>query len=74
MEDYDQPGSIYNSLCAIWDGLKVGDLCGGCQSSPVFVAASPEDYCLKQLGTSYSYEFCDNAATGTGAETENGYC
>ena len=40
-----------------------GDLC---KSKPIFIGASAEDWCLKQIGTAFSRERCTNAATGTG--------
>jgi hypothetical protein len=48
------------------DGATSSDYCQECNQSRLFVAASTTDYCLKQIGTSYTREVCTNAATGAG--------
>ncbi len=60
------------SLCASIGAATVDDLCRECNQRQLFVGASTEDYCLKELGDTYSRERCTNAATGEGGFDSDG--
>jgi hypothetical protein len=54
-------------LCANIGGKTIDDFCAECNQQQLFIGASAQDYSIKQLGTSYSRERCENAATGEGS-------
>jgi hypothetical protein len=68
-EDRDELQSL-NSLCACLDGLRVADLCESCEVEHIFISASSQDYCLKQMSESAYYrELCNNpSATGSNGD------
>ncbi len=69
VEDYDQAEAVSDSLCALLAGETLDDICKGCKAEAKFVAASSQDWCLKQLGGVFYREICLNPAetgeTGT---------
>lgn len=72
-ENWDKADADEESLCAFMGGLTADQYCRSCDHTRLFVAASTEDYCLKQIGTSYNRERCTNAATGAGTTNGSGY-
>lgn len=62
VEDWDQPVAHPNSLCARLGDATMDRFCSGeldadeCNSEQVFVAASAQDFALKQIGTAYARE------------------
>lgn len=59
--------SDFAGMCAALGNSVSDDFCNECNTSQLFVGASTEDLCLKELGGAYSRERCTNAATGHGA-------
>lgn len=55
-----------DTLCALIGDKRIIEFCQGCNQRQLFIGALSDDYCLKQLGTSYAREICTNAATGQG--------
>lgn len=55
------------SLCDLLDGKKLDDFCLSCEGKPLFVGASSRDKSLKQIGDSFSREFCLNSESGNGS-------
>lgn len=55
-----------DSLCAKFGDLRIQDICQGCDSGPIFVMASSEDYALKQYSkaTYYRERFNDEQDPG----------
>ena len=72
VEDYTQPTSSPTSLCALLGGLNLNTICDTCGASPLFLAASSVDWCIKQLGGVFYREICLNP-TAVGATTSDGY-
>lgn len=72
VEDYTQPSSAPTSLCALVGNMKLAELCAECKATPLFVAASSHDWCLKQLGRVFYREICQNP-TAVGTSDANGY-
>lgn len=58
-------------LCATIGSKRVEEFCTECSNAQLFVAASSDDYCLKQM-TGFAREICTNAATGEGGFAPNG--
>jgi len=60
VEDWTQPAASSDSLCALLDGEILDDICKACKSEAKWVAASSQDWCLKQLGGVFYREICQN--------------
>lgn len=66
MEDTDQPTSAEDSLCAMMGGQTIDSMCRSCKGETLFMAASSEDWCLKEMGDVFYREICQNpSAVGT---------
>lgn len=72
IEDYTVESFEDTSLCSALDGETIEDECDDCQLPPTLIAASVEDFCLKQMWTAYSREICTNPFH-KGMFTEDGY-
>lgn len=59
-------------LCAAISGKRIIEFCKDCNAQQLFVGVSSQDWCLKQLGTSYARDVCTNAATGEGSVGQTG--
>ena len=70
-EDWNQAAADADSLCALLGDTTLDDLCINCESVSVLIAASSQDWCLKQFGGFYR-ERCANP-TATGATGDDGY-
>jgi hypothetical protein len=64
--------SDFISLCNEIGAISVDDLCRECNQQQLFVGASSDDWCLKQLGDTYSRERCTNTETGEGGFDNEG--
>lgn len=71
-EDWNQPEADEDSLCALLGNKRMDDFCRKCEGKTLLVAASSQEWCLKQLGTAMYRERCANP-TAVGVENENGY-
>lgn len=62
VEDYDKAEPDADSFCAIYPDLTLNDLCAvafkadECKAGQLFVAASAQDFCLKQFSSVYLRE------------------
>ena len=72
VEDYEMTSSDSDSLCALLDGETILDGCGGCKEETIFIGASSEDWCLKEIGGAFYREDCANP-TAVGTTDSNGY-
>lgn len=78
IEDWEQSVANPNSLCAKLAGITLNQLCAGelsddeCNAEQLFVGASSQDFCLKQIGTAFSRERCTNNSA-CGQYTLDGY-
>ena len=54
------------TFCAQLGDKRLIEFCQECNAQQIIVGASSEDWCLKELGSSYHRDTCTNAATGTG--------
>ena len=59
-EDWEKATADEFSLCTLLDGATLDDYCRGCKPDNLVVAASSEDWCLKQLGDVFYREICLN--------------
>lgn len=71
-EDYEKTASDGDSLCTLLGSEVVDAGCRGCPSQSLFVGASSEDLCLKQLGGVFYREECTNP-TAVGTTIDEGY-
>lgn len=67
VEDWTQTTASLESLCLLLDGQILDDICKACKSEAKWVAASSQDWCLKQLGGVFYREICQNP-DGLGVE------
>lgn len=58
VEDFTYPDYSYYSLCNLLGDTRLDDLCNLCETTPIFVMASSQDWCLKQLSESMYRERC----------------
>lgn len=72
VEDWTQPSADPNSLCAAMGDLSLDDFCRRCGADTIMVAASSQDWCLKDLGKVFYREQCLNP-TGAGTTSSDGY-
>ena len=72
IEDYTQEAEDEDSLCALLDGLRLDDLCRGCEGGTFLAAADSVDWCLKAVGHVFYRERCTNTLL-SGTVTEDGY-
>lgn len=54
------------TFCAYLGDKRLIEFCQACNTRQIIVGASSEDWCLKEIGSSYHREVCTNSATGTG--------
>ena len=60
-EDWTQPVADPDSLCALLGDLSISKMCRGCETVSVLIAASSQDWCLKELDPDTFYrERCVN--------------
>ena len=71
-EDYTQSESDSDSFCARFENVTVQDLCPRCAGDKVFIFASSDDLCLKQLDQNLYREICTNPSD-SGTTTGDGY-
>lgn len=71
-EDFSVSAADDVSLCAKLNGVFLEYYCRECRSGRLLVGAYSGDYCLKQIGTSYSREICTNV-TGSGITVDDYY-
>jgi hypothetical protein len=73
MEDWNQPTADPDSLCALLGDMRADDICLKCEGPTLFVGASSQDWCLKQIDSEIFYrERCMNP-TAVGETTGDGY-
>lgn len=72
VEDYTQATADSDSLCALLGNARLDDICRTCSGPTLYVGASSQDWCLKQLGGVFYRERCANP-TATGTTDSNGY-
>ncbi len=72
-ENWEKSEADEHSLCAFLNGATADQYCRVCEQGRFFVAASTQDYCLKQIGTSYNRERCSNAGSGLGTVAGSTY-
>lgn len=78
VEDWEQPTAHPDSLCALLGNITMDRLCAGeleadeCNAEQFFVAASSQDFALKQIGTAYARERVTNTSP-CGGWTLDGY-
>lgn len=69
VEDYTQPTSSEDSMCAVLSSIILNTLCKKCEAATVFIGASTGDYCLKEFGGVYYRE----RHIGEGQYEQDGY-
>lgn len=76
-ENWDKAEADPTSLCALFAGIAIADLCRDCDVADRFVFASATDYCLKEFGNVYYRERFNYAGYTEGASvatwTKDGY-
>lgn len=73
VEDWTKPEADADSLCALLNGARADDICLTCEGATLFVAASSQDWCLKQIDPEVFYrERCMNP-TAVGETNVEGY-
>lgn len=72
VEDWTQPAPDSDSLCVLLGNQTLDDTCRQCDGQTLFVAASSQDWCMKQLGGVFYREICTNP-TAVGSTTTYGY-
>lgn len=64
-EDWNKTLADSDSLCALLGDVTLDDLCQGCETVSVLLAASSQDWCLKQFGGFYRERTANPTATGS---------
>lgn len=72
IEDWNQGSASTDSLCVLLSGLRLDEICRTCKVAPLLIAVSSMDWCIKELGTAFYREQCQNP-TATGVTDSNGY-
>jgi hypothetical protein len=78
VEDWEQPSAHPNSICAVAGAMSISQLCSGeleadeCNAEQLFVAASTQDFALKQIGFVFSRER-SVSSSGCGSYVYDGY-
>lgn len=73
VEDWTEPESDPDSLCALLAGATFDDFCKSCKGIPVLVGADSVDWCLKEFDPDVFYrERCANP-TAVGTSSVDGY-
>ena len=72
VEDWTRTNADSDSLCALLGNERLDDICRTCSGATLFVSASTQDLCLKQMGGVFYRERCANP-TATGTTNDDGY-
>ena len=68
-ENWNQSSADADSLCALLGDTTLDDLCVNCEAPSVLIAASSQDWCLKQFGEFYRERCANPTATGNFEQT-----